>query len=102
MSAALNPSVDRTPAIKLLGPDVSTAVWGFLVIASLVTFWLGSSPELNPRSVVAGILFLAFVKAWFVGVYFMETRRAIPALARAFTIWLTVSSVGTLTIVLFG
>lgn len=102
MSAVHTPSLLRPRAVNLLGPDVVTAVWGFLVVASLLTFWIGSSPELNPRIVIAGMLLIAFVKAWFVGVYFMETRKASRKLTRAFTVWLTISSVGTLSIVLAG
>ena len=102
MSTVTAPPVDHSRPVRLFDFDGVTAVWGFLVIASLVTFWIGFNPELNPRFIVAGMLLIAFVKAWFVGVYFMETRRASRKLTTAFTVWLAVSSLATLAIVLIG
>lgn len=60
-----------------------TAIWGLLIAATLLSFWLGFDHEPSsdrPRSIP--ILVLAFVKVRFVGLYFMELRAA-PTMLRA-------------------
>jgi hypothetical protein len=64
--------------------------WAGLVLATVVSWWLGGRPgSVVPAQVAAGlILVVAYVKIWFVGVEFMELRSAPPWLRRAFTTWL--------------
>lgn len=76
------------PAAQRVWLGAVIYVWAGLVLATLVSCWLGSerSAGLSPlRSCL--VLAVAFIKSRFVGLYFMDLRDA-PVLARAFfEIW---------------
>jgi hypothetical protein len=77
----------------------AVAVWLILVgatIASLTLFEAFHSPTMN-RTVSTVVIAVAFIKVRFVGLDFMELRRAPRALRLIFELWLIVIS-GTLII----
>jgi caa(3)-type oxidase subunit IV len=57
----------RTPA---------SVVWLGLMTATFVSWWLGAGHGLEHRDASVVILLVAFAKARFVGLYFMELRDA--------------------------
>jgi len=68
-----------------------SAVWGLLIVATLISWWLGTDhgvDDLQTASVL--VLLVAFVKVRFVGLYFMELRHAPIALRLLFEIWCAV------------
>jgi hypothetical protein len=83
----------------LAGPRL-TATWAGLVIATVVSWWLGAEHGslVAVRVAVPLTLVVAYVKVWFVGTEFMELRTAPPWLRRTFAGWL--SLVGVTTVVL--
>ncbi|GGL10166.1 cytochrome C oxidase subunit IV family protein [Nocardia jinanensis] len=65
--------------------DRVTVVWGFLVAATLLSFWLGAEHGISSDNMrTAVILLVAFVKVRLIGLYFMELRDAPMALRGAF------------------
>jgi hypothetical protein len=58
----------------------ATGVWLLLVIATLVSWWLGVAhglhTVLNPAAITGGVMMIAFIKVRFVIRYFMEARDA--------------------------
>lgn len=61
------------------------AVWGLLVAATLLSFWLGADHGIssdNTRTIV--IIVVAFIKLRLIGLYFMELREAPTKLRSAF------------------
>jgi hypothetical protein len=59
----------------------TTAVWLGLIVATLVSWRIGTDHGLHASLATAVVLVVAFVKVRFVGVYFMELRDA-PAWLR--------------------
>jgi heme/copper-type cytochrome/quinol oxidase subunit 4 len=60
-----------------------TAIWVLMIVATLLSFWLGTDHGLSSaeaRTVL--IMVVAFVKVRLVGLYFMELREA-PTMLRA-------------------
>lgn len=54
-----------------------TAVWFFLIFATLVSWYLGTDHAIDDADAAgAAVLVVAFVKVRFVGMYFMELRHA--------------------------
>lgn len=71
--------------MALLLKDRVTAVWLALVAATLVSVWLGTDHGFDdPEVAGAAVLVVAFVKVRFVGMWFMELRRAPVALRLLF------------------
>ena len=71
--------------------NAETAVWAALVVATLLSWWLGTNHGLNDADAASTlILAIAFLKARFVGAYFMDLRRAPPGLRRLFDGWCVV------------
>jgi hypothetical protein len=54
----------------------TTAVWLVLIVATLVSWRIGTDRGLHASLATAVVLIVAFVKVRFVGVYFMELRDA--------------------------
>lgn len=81
----------------------TTAVWGGLVLATLVSWALSAEhawdSETGRTVATVGILAVAFVKVRFVGLDFMELRRAPLPLRLIFEAW--VLSVFTVLAVLY-
>lgn len=68
--------------------NVITAVWGALIAATLVSWWLGTDHGVDDvRTASVAILLVAFVKVRFVGMYFMELRHAPLPLRLLFEGW---------------
>ena len=72
---AAHPEV-RTPA-ELIRSSASV-VWAFLVVATVVSWALGTDPGFVDSTKTASLIVLvvAFVKVRFVGLYFMELKDA--------------------------
>jgi Prokaryotic Cytochrome C oxidase subunit IV len=72
-------------AIRHAGRPV-TVVWAVLVLATLVSYWLGDG---HGTTRTAGVLVLvtAFVKVALIGEHFMELRSAPPQLRLVFHTW---------------
>jgi hypothetical protein len=70
--------------------DRTTLVWLGLVLATVVSWQLGTGQGLSGESAGVTILVIAFIKARFVGRYFMEIRDAPRALQVGFDAWVIV------------
>jgi hypothetical protein len=70
-------------------PRRTTVVWLVLVGLTATSFWVGTGhvPTPGARSSAAGVVGIAFVKAYFVGRHFMEVRDAPAPLRLAFGGW---------------
>ncbi|WP_433567265.1 cytochrome C oxidase subunit IV family protein [Nocardia sp. CA-151230] len=74
-------------------PRRATLVWLALAAATCATWWLGADHPLASFGFefAAGVaLAVAFAKAFFIGMEFMELRSAPPALRGAFGCWIAV------------
>jgi hypothetical protein len=74
-------------------PTRVTVVFAILVVATCVTWWLGSVSSLTGGALgVAATLtiLIAFAKIYFIGRDFMELRDAPLALRIVFTLWVGV------------
>jgi hypothetical protein len=74
-------------------PTRVTVVFAILVVATCVTWWLGSVSSLTGGALgLAATLtiLIAFAKIYFIGRDFMELRNAPPALRIVFTLWVGV------------
>ncbi|MFE6922037.1 cytochrome C oxidase subunit IV family protein [Nocardia sp. NPDC057663] len=65
--------------------DRVTIIWGILVAATLLSFWLGADHGISSDNMCTTvILVVAFIKVRLIGRYFMELREAPPVLRGAF------------------
>jgi heme/copper-type cytochrome/quinol oxidase subunit 4 len=72
-------------------PTAPVIVWVGLIVATLLSYWLGSDHGLSSAEARTLIIFVvAFVKVRFVGLYFMELRQAPVALRSLFEGWCVV------------
>ncbi|HZZ47284.1 MAG TPA: cytochrome C oxidase subunit IV family protein [Pseudonocardia sp.] len=72
-------------------PKAPLIVWVGLIIATLLSYWLGSDHGLSSAEARTLIIFVvAFVKVRFVGLYFMELRQAPVILRSLFEGWCVV------------
>ena len=83
----------QNPAIR---PVFHPAVlaWALLMLATAVSWWLGSDHGLVGDAAglaVAIIAVVAFVKVYLVGMYFMELRHAPRVLRLAFNAWVVLT-----------
>jgi heme/copper-type cytochrome/quinol oxidase subunit 4 len=64
-------------------------VWAGLLMATVLSFWLGAEHAIGPTTPVWSVLvvFVAFVKVRFIGLYFMELRSAPRLLRAAYEAW---------------
>jgi hypothetical protein len=80
--------------VKELARQRIAAVWLGLVVATLVSWRLGadhsSSGDAGRAAATTGVLVLAFGKVRFVGLDFMELRRAPLALRLIFEAWVLI------------
>lgn len=65
----------------------STVVWVALVLATLVSWVLGTPAGEGVHAATAGALAIAFLKVRYVGLDFMELRGAAALLRAAFEAW---------------
>jgi heme/copper-type cytochrome/quinol oxidase subunit 4 len=72
------------PSIAPILLTRTTAVWALLILATVVSWWLGTDHGLGEgsdhRAASVAIVLVAFVKVRLVGLYFMELREAPTAL----------------------
>ena len=74
-------------------PDRVTAVFAGLIVATCVTWWLGSESSLTGGGFALAAtltILIAFTKIFFIGTDFMELRAAPTFLRAAFFIWVGV------------
>lgn len=68
-----------------------TPVWLILVLATGISWWLGTDHGVDARTTATVmVLIVAFVKVRFVGLYFMELRHAPLPLRLLFEAWVLV------------
>jgi len=78
-------------------------VWLFLAAATVLSWWLGADHGLGSgEAVIAVVLVIAFVKAWFVGQWFMELRTAPASLNAWFYAWLVACATAVVVLYLAG
>jgi hypothetical protein len=83
-------------------PRRTTVVFAGLVLATCVTWLLGSESSLTGRGLRAAAtltILIAFTKVFFIGREFMELRAAPFALRAAFNAWVAVFSVAAIALV---
>jgi hypothetical protein len=76
--------------MKVGVPARTTAIWLILVVASFLTWWLGTNESrdlLSDRLMIAVVVVIAFLKAYFIGMEFMEVRGAPAVLRGLLTGW---------------
>ncbi|MBM4255100.1 MAG: hypothetical protein FJ147_04295 [Deltaproteobacteria bacterium] len=80
-------------------PRRATIVWLGLVVATVVTFWLGSRhpfAEMSASLAASIAITIGISKAVFIGLEFMALRHAPPGLRYAFLAWCAAVGVGSL------
>jgi Prokaryotic Cytochrome C oxidase subunit IV len=89
--------------MRLGVPARTSAIWLILILASFLTWWLGtndSRDQLSDRVMIVAVVVIAFLKAYLVGMEFMEVRGA-PALLRGLlTGWVGLLAVAVTTLYL--
>jgi len=83
-------------------PRRVTAVFAGLVVATCITWWLGSRSSLtgNGLGLAAALtVLIASAKIYFIGRDFMELRSAPSVLRAAFTVWVGVVAVAAIALV---
>jgi Prokaryotic Cytochrome C oxidase subunit IV len=89
--------------MRLGVPARTTAVWLILILASFLTWWLGtndSRDQLSNRVMIAAVVVIAFLKAYLVGMEFMEVRGAPAVLRGLLTGWVGLLAVAVTTLYL--
>jgi hypothetical protein len=89
------------PAGRRPGRDLTVPVWLLLVVATLLSWYLGDGHGAREVATV-GVLVVAFAKVYLVGRYFMELRDAPRALRYGFAGWCAVMCVVLSTLYLAG
>lgn len=67
--------------------DKVSAVWALLVVATAISWWLGSEHVSSLRLSSVLVLMVAFIKVSLIGAYFMELRYAPAWLQTVFQGW---------------
>lgn len=84
-------------------PSRATVVWAGLVLATGLTLWLYRGHPFaswSPRLAPAAAITIAAVKAWFIGLDFMELRGAALGLRLAFQGWLLATTTALIALIL--
>lgn len=69
--------------------------WAALVVATLVSWWVGTDHGLDdPTAAAALLLAVAMVKVYLIGMQFMELRFADPRLRLAFQVYCAAVGIG--------
>jgi hypothetical protein len=87
--------------MKVGVPARTTTIWAILVLASFLTLWLGASgvgDQLADRVMIAAVIVVAFLKAYLIGMEFMEVRGAPAVLRGLFTAWVVSFAVAITTL----
>jgi len=77
----------------------TTAMWLVLIVATLISGWIGEGGMDRRASSV--VLAMAFFKVWIVGIQFMELRSAPRLLCSIFSAW-AFATCGALILILLG
>jgi hypothetical protein len=83
-------------------PQRVTVVFASLVVATCITWWLGSGSSATDNALsVAAVLtiLIAFAKIYFIGRDFMELRSAPSGLRAAFNVWVGAVAVAAIALV---
>lgn len=89
--------------MRLGVPARTTAIWLILILASFLTWWLGtndSRDQLSDRVMIAAVVVIALLKAYLVGMEFMEVRGAPAVLRGLLTGWVGLLAVAVTTLYL--
>lgn len=89
--------------MRLGVPARTTDIWLILILASFLTWWLGtndSRDQLSDRVMIAAVVVIAFLKAYLVGMEFMEVRGAPAVLRGLLTGWVGLLAVAVTTLYL--
>ena len=89
--------------MRLGVPARTTAIWLILIMASFLTWWLGtndSRDQLSDRVMIAAVVVIALLKAYLVGMEFMEVRGAPAVLRGLLTGWVGLLAVAVTTLYL--
>jgi hypothetical protein len=89
--------------MRLGVPARTTAIWLILILASFLTWWLGtndSRSQLSDRVMIAAVVVIALLKAYLVGMEFMEVRGAPAVLRGLLTGWVGLLAVAVTTLYL--
>ena len=89
--------------MRLGVPARTTAIWLILILASFLTWWLGTNDyrdQLSDRVMIAAVVVIAFLKAYLVGMEFMEVRGAPAVLRGLLTGWVGLLAVAVTTLYL--
>jgi Prokaryotic Cytochrome C oxidase subunit IV len=87
--------------MRLGVPARTTVIWVILILASFLTWWLGtndSRDQLSDRVMIAAVVVIAFLKAYLVGMEFMEVRGAPAVLRGLLTGWVGLLAVAITTL----
>jgi heme/copper-type cytochrome/quinol oxidase subunit 4 len=77
-----------TPSMMLRRREpITSLVWVALIVATCVSWILGSEDAHSAQIGSVGIIFIAFVKVRLVGMYFMELRYSAVTLRAIFEIY---------------
>ena len=89
MTVASSPDIRTTAGLLRCS---ATAVWLFLITATVVSWALGTNHGWVDDETAVGVivLVLAFVKVRFVGLYFMELKQAPLPLRALIEVWCVV------------
>lgn len=82
-----------------------TPVWLVLMLATAISLWFGADHGLglnNDTAITAIVMIVAFIKARFIGMYFMELRHAPLPLRVIFHLWYTAACTAILAIYLLS
>lgn len=87
----MSTSTPQHPDAEPLLPTRTLTVWAVLVLATLISWYLGTDHGFSSKdgqSIATSIVIVvAFVKIRFIGSDFMELRHAPAGLRRAFDLW---------------
>jgi hypothetical protein len=89
--------------MRLGVPARTTAIWLILIMASFLTWWLGTNDsrgQLSDRVMIAAVVVIALLKAYLVGMEFMEVRGAPAVLRGLLTGWVGLLAVAVTTLYL--
>jgi hypothetical protein len=91
------------PGLRDLLRNRVSIVWGVLIGATLLSWWLGAGHGIpSPLGASAAVLVVAMVKVRLVGLYFMELRRAPFPLRTVFEVYCLVLTGATLGMLLLA
>ena len=96
-------TIPARPGLRDLLRNRVSIVWGVLIAATLLSWWLGAGHGVSSRlGASVAVLVVAMIKIRLVGRYFMELRRAPLPLRTVFEGYCLVLTCATLGMLLFA